>query len=219
MKPTTIPTARHTEVARVGRAAPVARSPRRTQPAQAPHPPGGAVGRGRTETAARRRRPVPECHLTLPATGRTAPTLTPSTTRSSSSAGGDGRPDDCLSCHTTNFQPATGEFDADGVGCMQCHDPHSQPLCRRRRDVPELPRGFDGRLPEDLHVSQGMAAWIATPRSSRPTRCPTTALCPRATPSTSLRRRVRPATRTRCTPASRDSGAGSAAHRPGEPLL
>lgn len=27
----------------------------------------------------------------------------------------------CLECHTTNFRPATGEFDAEGVSCVGCH--------------------------------------------------------------------------------------------------
>jgi len=32
-----------------------------------------------------------------------------------------GEPEECLACHTTNFQPATGEFDAEGVACEACH--------------------------------------------------------------------------------------------------
>lgn len=32
-----------------------------------------------------------------------------------------GQPDDCLRCHTTNFQPATGDYDAEGVACEACH--------------------------------------------------------------------------------------------------
>jgi predicted CXXCH cytochrome family protein len=32
-----------------------------------------------------------------------------------------GEPDECLACHTTNFQPATGEFDAEGISCEACH--------------------------------------------------------------------------------------------------
>ena len=34
---------------------------------------------------------------------------------------GLGEPSECLACHTTNFQPATGEFDAEGVACEACH--------------------------------------------------------------------------------------------------
>ena len=34
---------------------------------------------------------------------------------------GLGEPTECLACHTTNFQPATGEFDAEGVACEACH--------------------------------------------------------------------------------------------------
>ena len=32
-----------------------------------------------------------------------------------------GEPAECLACHTTNFQPATGEYDAEGVECQACH--------------------------------------------------------------------------------------------------
>lgn len=32
-----------------------------------------------------------------------------------------GQPDDCLRCHTTSFEPATGEFSAEGVACEACH--------------------------------------------------------------------------------------------------
>ncbi len=34
---------------------------------------------------------------------------------------GLGEPAECLACHTTNFQPATGEYDAEGVECRACH--------------------------------------------------------------------------------------------------
>lgn len=34
---------------------------------------------------------------------------------------GLGEPTECLACHTTNFQPATGEFDEEGVSCEGCH--------------------------------------------------------------------------------------------------
>ncbi|MBK7894254.1 MAG: multiheme c-type cytochrome [Candidatus Promineifilaceae bacterium] len=32
-----------------------------------------------------------------------------------------GEPGECLACHTTNFQPATGEYDQEGVSCESCH--------------------------------------------------------------------------------------------------
>ena len=32
-----------------------------------------------------------------------------------------GEPAECLACHTTNFQPATGEFSEEGVACEACH--------------------------------------------------------------------------------------------------
>ncbi|MCA9918982.1 MAG: hypothetical protein KC445_13565 [Anaerolineales bacterium] len=34
---------------------------------------------------------------------------------------GLGEPTECLACHTTNFQPATGEYGAEGVACESCH--------------------------------------------------------------------------------------------------
>lgn len=32
-----------------------------------------------------------------------------------------GSPDECLACHTTNFEPALGTFDAEGISCEACH--------------------------------------------------------------------------------------------------
>jgi predicted CXXCH cytochrome family protein len=34
-----------------------------------------------------------------------------------------GNPKDCLACHTTGFDPATGTSEASGVTCAACHDP------------------------------------------------------------------------------------------------
>ncbi|MBK7219238.1 MAG: hypothetical protein IPH95_19830 [Candidatus Promineofilum sp.] len=34
-----------------------------------------------------------------------------------------GSPDECLACHTTGFDPETGEFKEGGVGCLACHSP------------------------------------------------------------------------------------------------
>ncbi len=41
-----------------------------------------------------------------------------------------GEPAECLACHTTNFEPSTGEYDSEGVGCESCHgavDPEHPP--------------------------------------------------------------------------------------------
>jgi hypothetical protein len=35
---------------------------------------------------------------------------------------GLGQTDECLACHTTNFQFTTGEYEAEGVECKACHD-------------------------------------------------------------------------------------------------
>lgn len=34
-----------------------------------------------------------------------------------------GSPQECLACHTTGFDPATGEYKEGGVGCLSCHSP------------------------------------------------------------------------------------------------
>jgi len=34
-----------------------------------------------------------------------------------------GSPQDCLSCHTTGFNPRTGQWQADGISCDVCHGP------------------------------------------------------------------------------------------------
>lgn len=34
---------------------------------------------------------------------------------------GLGEPGECLTCHTTNYQPATGEYDVEGIACEACH--------------------------------------------------------------------------------------------------
>lgn len=35
----------------------------------------------------------------------------------------EGSPNECLQCHTTGFDPATGTYDEAGVGCLTCHSP------------------------------------------------------------------------------------------------
>jgi hypothetical protein len=32
-----------------------------------------------------------------------------------------GKPGECLACHTTNYQPATGEYTTEGISCEACH--------------------------------------------------------------------------------------------------
>ena len=34
---------------------------------------------------------------------------------------GQESPEECLVCHTTGFNPETGTFDSEGVGCLACH--------------------------------------------------------------------------------------------------
>ncbi len=35
----------------------------------------------------------------------------------------EGKPKECLGCHTTGFDPVTGTYQAEGVTCNACHDP------------------------------------------------------------------------------------------------
>ncbi len=34
---------------------------------------------------------------------------------------GLGEPGECLTCHTTNYSPASGEFESGGISCQACH--------------------------------------------------------------------------------------------------
>jgi len=34
---------------------------------------------------------------------------------------GMGEPGECLTCHTTDYDPATGEYDVEGISCQACH--------------------------------------------------------------------------------------------------
>lgn len=43
-----------------------------------------------------------------------------------------GEPGECLACHTTNFQPATGEYDQEGVSCESCHGETTEEHPRQR---------------------------------------------------------------------------------------
>lgn len=38
-----------------------------------------------------------------------------------------GSPPECLSCHTTNYDPATGTWESDGISCSVCHSPQTAP--------------------------------------------------------------------------------------------
>lgn len=35
----------------------------------------------------------------------------------------EGSPSECLACHTTGYDPATGTYEAEGITCDTCHDP------------------------------------------------------------------------------------------------
>lgn len=48
-----------------------------------------------------------------------------------------GSPPECLSCHTTGFDPATGTYEKEGVGCATCHpsDPAEHPQKIMQTDI------------------------------------------------------------------------------------
>ena len=58
-----------------------------------------------------------------------------------------GSPAECLSCHTTNYDPETGEHDGDGIMCTTCHSGQSGPH-------PETPMPTDpsSRLCGTCHI-------------------------------------------------------------------
>jgi hypothetical protein len=58
-----------------------------------------------------------------------------------------GSPSECMSCHTTGYDPATGEWEQDGVACQVCHYPVSE-------NHPEavMPTDISSRLCGTCHV-------------------------------------------------------------------
>lgn len=38
-----------------------------------------------------------------------------------------GSPEECLACHTTNYDPETGTWETDGISCSVCHGPQTAP--------------------------------------------------------------------------------------------
>ena len=48
-----------------------------------------------------------------------------------------GNPPECLSCHTTGFDPATGTYETEGVACATCHpsDPAEHPQKIMQTDI------------------------------------------------------------------------------------
>jgi predicted CXXCH cytochrome family protein len=58
-----------------------------------------------------------------------------------------GSPVECLSCHVTDYDPATGEYEGDGIACTTCHFGQSGPH-------PETPMPTDpsSRLCGSCHI-------------------------------------------------------------------
>lgn len=58
-----------------------------------------------------------------------------------------GSPPDCLRCHTTGFDPDTGDFEKEGVSCATCHpsDPAEHPQKIMQTDI-------SSRMCGDCHI-------------------------------------------------------------------
>ncbi len=64
-----------------------------------------------------------------------------------------GSPKECLACHTTGFNPTTGEFVEGGVSCLTCHSP----VPAGHPDA-YMPTDVSSRLCGDCHVDT-FAQW------------------------------------------------------------
>lgn len=58
-----------------------------------------------------------------------------------------GAPKECLACHTTGFDPATGTYKEGGVGCLTCHSP----VPSNHPDA-YMPTDVSSRLCGDCHL-------------------------------------------------------------------
>jgi predicted CXXCH cytochrome family protein len=58
-----------------------------------------------------------------------------------------GSPQECLACHTTNYDPETGEYTEGGVGCLTCHSP----VPSNHPDT-YMPTDVSSRLCGDCHL-------------------------------------------------------------------
>lgn len=63
----------------------------------------------------------------------------------------EGSSEECLSCHTTGFDPITGEWSADGITCDACHGPapvdHPQEIMPTKADAEDC-----GTCHVDTHI-------------------------------------------------------------------
>jgi len=58
-----------------------------------------------------------------------------------------GSPKECLACHTTGYDPATGDYKEGGVGCLSCHSPVPS-----NHPDSYMPTDVSSRLCGDCHV-------------------------------------------------------------------
>lgn len=68
-----------------------------------------------------------------------------------------GKPLDCLACHTTGYDPETGDFESEGVSCSVCHYPTSV----NHPDMVIMPTDVSSRLCGECHIDT-YAEWEAS---------------------------------------------------------
>ena len=72
----------------------------------------------------------------------------------------------CLTCHTTNFSPATGSFEHAGVTCEACHGP----LVEGHPENGHMILSVDSSVCSDCHA-ETFADWETTPHAAAGVQC------------------------------------------------
>lgn len=78
----------------------------------------------------------------------------------------DGQDCSCLTCHTTNFSPATGTFDHTGVTCEACHGP----LVEGHPENGNMLLSVDSSVCSNCHVDT-FKDWQSTPHATAGVQC------------------------------------------------
>jgi len=72
----------------------------------------------------------------------------------------------CLTCHTTNFSPVTGEFEHTGVTCEACHGP----MVEGHPEDGVMNLSVDSSVCQDCHA-ETFADWASTPHAQADVQC------------------------------------------------
>ncbi len=72
----------------------------------------------------------------------------------------------CLTCHTTNFSPVTGEFEHSGVTCEACHGS----LVEGHPENGTMNLSVDSSVCQDCHA-ETFADWASTPHAQGNVQC------------------------------------------------